>query len=346
MRARGTAARRPHSSAQSLRRRLKEAEDTLAAIRDGHVDAIVMQGSEGEQVFRLRTADEPYRLMVEQMREGAMTLSADGTILFCNRRMENLLGHPANGVVGLRFLSFVAPEDVPKFEALLAAETFREECTLLVDGQPVPTQLSATALDIEGTRTTAVVVSDLTPERTEKALRESNRLKDEFLATLSHELRTPLNVILGWTRMLMSDQLSATARRRALELVDKNAQAQAQIVADLVDMSRITNGKLALDPVPLPIVPAIESALDSVRLSAEAKGVSLESSAEKADDLVLADATRLQQILWNLLANAVKFTPSGGGVRVRVSRDDDYVRIEVTDTGIGIDSRFLPHVFD
>lgn len=257
---RKASARRSATSTQSLRRRLKEAEDTLEAIRDGHVDAIVMQNAAGEQVFRLRTADEPYRLMVEQMREGAMTLSSDGTILFCNRRLEILLGHPENGVVGHRFSSFVAPEDVPTFEGLLAADTFREECTLLVDGQPVPTQLSATALDIEGTRTTAVVVSDLTPERTEKALRESNRLKDEFLATLSHELRTPLNVILGWTRMLMSEQLSAPARRRALELVDKNAQAQAQIVADLVDMSRITNGKLTLDPVPLPVVPAVERA--------------------------------------------------------------------------------------
>src|SRR5580765_5476528 len=247
MRARGTAARRPHSSAQSLRRRLKEAEDTLAAIRDGHVDAIVMQGSDGEQVFRLRTADEPYRLMVEQMREGAMTLSADGTILFCNHRLETLLGHPASGAVGQRFSSFVAPEDVPKFEALLAAETFREECNLLVDGQTVPTQLSATALDIEGTRTTAVVVSDLTPERTEKALRESNRLKDEFLATLSHELRTPLNVILGWTRMLLTDHLSETARWHALEIIDRNAQAQARLVNDLVDMSRMTTGKLRLE---------------------------------------------------------------------------------------------------
>src|SRR5205085_9578000 len=123
--------------------------------------------------------------------------------------------------------------------------------------------------------TTAVVVSDLTPERSEKALREANRLKDEFLATLSHELRTPLNVILGWTRMLMTDQLSAPARRRALELVDKNARAQSQIVADLVDMSRITNGKLSLDAQPLPIVPAIESALDSVRLSGDAKTVTM-----------------------------------------------------------------------
>jgi PAS domain S-box-containing protein len=346
MAGRDATARRSRSSAQSLRKRLREAEDTLAAIRDGHVDAIVMQSPHGEQVFRLRTADEPYRLMVEQMREGAMTLSADGTILFCNRRLEILLGHPGAGVVGQAFSSFVAPEDVPKFEALLAAETFREECNLLVDGQTVPTQLSATALDIDGTRTTAVVVSDLTPERTEKALRESNRLKDEFLATLSHELRTPLNVILGWTRMLMSEQLSAAARRRALELVDKNAQAQAQIVADLVDMSRITNGKLSLDPLPLPIEPAIDSAIDSVRLTAEAKGVTIESSAEVADDLVLADATRLQQILWNLLSNALKFTPAGGRVQVRAFREDTCVRIEVADTGIGIDPRFLPHVFD
>src|SRR5262249_31916011 len=187
---------------------------------------------------------------------------------------------------------------------------------------------------------------DLTHERTERGLREANRLKDEFLATLSHELRTPLNVILGWTRMLLNDQLSDDARKHALELIDRNAQAQAQLVNDLVDMSRMTSGKLQIELEPLPVVPVLEAALESVRPAAEAKGISIHTSWRRHDANVLADATRLQQILWNLLSNAVKFTPNDGRISVSAERVDRRIRIAITDSGIGIDHAFLPHVFD
>jgi PAS domain S-box-containing protein len=335
------------TTVQSLRRRLQEAEDTLQAIRDGHIDALVMQTPEGEQIYTLRTADQPYRLMVEQMSEGAVTLSADGTVLYCNARFAELLGRSPVGIVGQLFESFVAPHDRATIPALLSAETFREDCELLTTrGASFPAQLSATALVIEQARMTAVVVSDLTAERIERTLRESNRLKDEFLATLSHELRTPLNVIVGWTRMLLSEQLSQPMRRRALELVDKNAQAQAQIVADLVDMARISTGKLSLDIASVPVTPALQIALDSVRLAADAKGISIQLAPCHEDAAVLADATRLQQILWNLLSNAVKFSRSGGAVRVSAECEGDQIHIRVEDSGIGIDARFLPHVFD
>jgi PAS domain S-box-containing protein len=338
---------RSSSTVESLRRRLQEAEDTLQAIREGHVDALVLQTPDGEQIYTLRTADQPYRLIVEQMREGALTLSAEGTVLYCNARFAELVGQSSVGIVGQVFANFVAPQDRATIRTLLNAETFREDCELLTaHGTSFPAQLSATALVIDQARMTAVVVSDLTAERTERTLRESNRLKDEFLATLSHELRTPLNVIVGWTRMLLSDQLSQSMRRRALELVDKNAQAQAQIVADLVDMSRISTGKLSLDFAPVPVTPALQTALDSVRLAAEAKGVSVALAPSDGDVVVLADMTRLQQILWNLLSNAVKFSRAGGRVDVRADRDGDQVRIQVEDSGIGIDPRFLPHVFD
>jgi len=195
-------------------------------------------------------------------------------------------------------------------------------------------------------RTVAVVVTDMTHERTERGLREANRLKDEFLATLSHELRTPLNVILGWTRMMLTDQLSEKARKHALELIDRNALAQAQLVNDLVDMSRMTTGKLQVELESLPVVPVLEAALESVRPAAEAKELAIHTSWRVHDANVLADATRLQQVLWNLLSNAVKFTPNGGRISVSAERVDQHIRIEVTDTGIGIDPAFLPHVFD
>ena len=339
--------RRSSPAMEDLRRRLQEAEDTINAIREGHVEALVVSAPEGEQIYTLRTADQPYRLMVEQMREGALTLSADGTILYCNQRFAELMACPAERIAGQLLREFLHPDDVPTLQRILNSESCRAEVQLKTAAGAVnPAQLSSITLDIDGTRTVAVVVTDLTHERTERGLRESNRLKDEFLATLSHELRTPLNVILGWTRMLLQDHLGEKARKHALELIDRNAQAQAQLVNDLVDMSRMTTGKLQVELEPLPVVPVLEAALESVRPAAEAKDLVIRTSWQIQDANVLADATRLQQVLWNLLSNAVKFTPNGGRISVSAQRVDRRIRIEVADTGIGIDPAFLPHVFD
>ena len=330
-----------------LRERLREAEDTLAAIRAGHVEALIVQAPHGEELFTLRSADQPYRLMVEQMREGALTVAPDGTVLYCNNCFAEMLGVPAPRVSGQPLAKFIAPDDVVKLPALLASESYREEFGLkTADGQLIPTQVSSTALRIDGTRTVAVVVTDLSLERAEHGLRESNRLKDEFLATLSHELRTPLNVILGWTRMLLQGQVSEATRRRALELVERNAQAQAQLVNDLVDMSRIISGKLPVELQPMPVVPVIEAALDNIRPAASARQLTLRAVWPSPGPWVLADATRLQQVFWNLLTNAVKFTPPGGSVTVSAQQAGDAVRIEIADTGIGIEPGFLAHVFD
>ena len=330
-----------------LRRRLQEAEDTINAIRDGHVEALVVSAPDGEQIYTLRTADQPYRLMVEQMREGALTLMADGTILYCNQRFAELIAQPPERIAGHAIGEFLHTDDVETLQLVLNSESCRAEVQLKTTaGTLMPAQLSSITLNIDDVRTVAVVITDLTHERTERGLRESNRLKDEFLATLSHELRTPLNVILGWTRMLLHDQLSEKARKHALELIDRNALAQAQLVNDLVDMSRMTTGKLQVELEPLPVVPVLEAALESVRPAAEAKDLTIHTSWRVHDANVLADATRLQQVLWNLLSNAVKFTPNGGRISVSAERVDQYVRIEVADTGIGIDPAFLPHVFD
>lgn len=332
---------------RELRRRLQDAEDTINAIREGHVDALVVNAPEGEQVYTLRTADQPYRLIVEQMREGALTLADDGTILYCNQHFADLMVSPAEHIAGQPFAAFLHLDDLATLHRVLSSTSCRAEIQLrTVAGALIPARLSSITLHIDGVRTIAVVITDLTHERTERGLRETNRLKDEFLATLSHELRTPLNVILGWTRMLLHDQLSDTARQHALELIDRNAQAQAQLVNDLVDMSRMTTGKLQVELESLPIVPVLEAALESVRPAAEAKALSIRTAWRVQDDNVLADATRLQQVLWNLLSNAVKFTPDGGQISVSAERVDRWVRIEVADTGIGIDPAFLPHVFD
>jgi PAS domain S-box-containing protein len=341
--------RRSRSSpaVEELRRRLQEAEDTINAIREGHVEALVVSAPDGERIYTLRTADQPYRLMVEQMREGALTLAADGTILYCNQRFAELMAHPPERIAGHTLGEFLDSDDGETLQQVLNSESCRADVQLkTAAGTLNPAQLSSITLNIDGVRTVAVVVTDMTHERTERGLREANRLKDEFLATLSHELRTPLNVILGWTRMMLTDQLSEKARKHALELIDRNALAQAQLVNDLVDMSRMTTGKLQVELESLPVVPVLEAALESVRPAAEAKELAIHTSWRVHDANVLADATRLQQVLWNLLSNAVKFTPNGGRISVSAERVDQHIRIEVTDTGIGIDPAFLPHVFD
>ncbi|HYG65000.1 MAG TPA: response regulator, partial [Thermoanaerobaculia bacterium] len=176
---------------------------------------------------------------------------------------------------------------------------------------------------------------------------EANRLKDEFLATLSHELRTPLNAILGWAQMLRSGKLDAATTGRAVETIERNAKAQAQLIADILDVSRIITGKLRLELGPVNLPRVIETVLDSVRPAAEAKEIRLSVVLDPLATPVLGDSDRLQQVIWNLLSNAIKFTPKGGLVGVVLRQvDDSGLEIEVRDSGIGIRPDFLAYVFD
>jgi signal transduction histidine kinase len=175
---------------------------------------------------------------------------------------------------------------------------------------------------------------------------EANRLKDEFLSTVSHELRTPLNAILGWAYVLQTGSLDDEAAARALASIERNARAQSQIVDDLLDVSRIITGKLRLKLVPVDLEQVVGAALESVRPAADAKGIDLRLALEAPAEKIAGDAGRLQQVVWNLLANAVKFTPAGGRVEVAVESAPDEVALVVRDTGAGIHRDFLPYVFD
>ncbi|MEG3906268.1 ATP-binding protein [Microcoleus sp. B4-C5] len=174
----------------------------------------------------------------------------------------------------------------------------------------------------------------------------ANRAKDEFLSILSHELRTPLNAILGWSTMLRQKNLSEDKVARALETIERNAKSQAQLIEDILDVSRIITGKLRLRVRPVNLVPVIESAIESVQLAAEAKSIRLQSVLDSEAGPLLGDADRLQQVVWNLLSNALKFTPKDGRVQIRLQRVNSHVEITVSDTGAGISSDFLPFVFD
>jgi signal transduction histidine kinase len=175
---------------------------------------------------------------------------------------------------------------------------------------------------------------------------EANRLKDEFVAMVSHELRTPLTPILGCVHLLRTAKLTNTNFERALEMIERNAQAQVQIVEDLLDVSRIIAGKLHLEMKSVRIISVVEAAIDSVRALAESKNIQIVTHFVEASEPVDGDPNRLQQIIWNLLSNAVKFTPAGGRIEISVENQEDNVEIRVTDTGVGIPSEFLPFIFD
>lgn len=177
-------------------------------------------------------------------------------------------------------------------------------------------------------------------------LEQANQTKDEFLATVSHELRTPLNAMMGWATILRRGGLDATTTAHALEVLERNARSQAQLIEDLLDVSRIITGKLRLDALPLSLAQVIKAAVDVVHPAADARGVRLEVMLDPLAGPVLGDSGRLQQVVWNLLNNAVKFTLDGGRVQIRLQRTNSHVEIVVSDNGQGISQEFLPFVFD
>jgi PAS domain S-box-containing protein len=175
---------------------------------------------------------------------------------------------------------------------------------------------------------------------------KANRLKDEFLATLSHELRTPLNAVIGWSRMLGSGRLDRESSTHALEVIERNAWAQKQIIEDILDVSRVITGKLQLNLGPVDLITVVDAALDAVRPAMEAKEIKIETIIGASLRLISGDADRLQQVVWNVLSNSAKFTPAGGKVEISVSQTGTHVQIQVKDSGPGIDPTFLPHVFE
>jgi PAS domain S-box-containing protein len=230
------------------------------------------------------------------------------------------------------------------------------------DGREFPVEVSITRVAGEDPPRFTGFVRDLTArvqaererelllQRESAARREAetaNRAKDDFLATLSHELRTPLNAIVGWTQMLLDGTLDERSTRRALQVIDRNAHLQVQLVADILDVSRIITGGLTLDVRPVDLGSVIGAALDSVRPAADAKTIRIRSQLAASARLINGDPQRLQQVIWNVLANAVKFTPAGGVVDIQLlDTEDQNVRICVADNGDGIDPEFLPHVFE
>ena len=285
-----------------------------------------------------------------------------GKILQANDAVYSLLGFRTAEVVEHSLSRFISVDETREFMAALrevVARGVTRNARLTprsASGEVIPTTLNASALrDPDGTvigaigilrdmRAYEMVVREL--EESGRKLDDANRAKDEFLATLSHELRTPLSSILGWVRLLRSGTLDPAGARRGLEVIERNTRTLAQLIEDLLDVSRIITGKLRLEVRPINLASVIVAAMEAVQTAADAKGIRLEASLDPSMGPITADPDRLQQVVWNLLTNAIKFTTTSGRVDVRLEPADSLARITVSDTGKGIRSELLPFVFD
>lgn len=342
---------------ENLQRRLAEAESTLAALRMGEVDAVVVDGPRGQQVFSLESADHPFRVFIERMEEGAVTIAEDGAVTYSNAFFARLVDVPLDRVIGAQFADLVIPADVETYEALLR-DGMRgpSRATLQLKGAggaPIRTSIAFSPLPTRQPRTAAVVVSDRSTqdkfERLEAAratAEAANFAKDQFLAMLGHELRTPLNAIVGWSQLLREKVDDRAIVIQGLETIVRNAHAQSKLLEDLLDVSRIMSGKLRLERGPVDLVDTVRSALESIAPNADAKKMRVTLAPVPQNTTVDADAARLEQVVWNVLSNAVKFTPSGGRVEVKLHVTPTAVDLIVSDTGQGIDAEFLPFVFE
>jgi two-component system CheB/CheR fusion protein len=470
---------------QDLRARLLEAEETLRAIRRGEVDALVVEGSRGEQIFTLKGADHSYRIFLEAMHEGAATLTAGGVILYCNRRFAEMARMPLEDVIGSRLRRFVRPADREELESVLREGLYgtgKRELAFQAGGEPVPVYLTTSVLPLDDGEEPEIclVVTDLTEQKRserlvadeklarsifehaseaivvcdteEKVLRASltarrlcvcdpvgetfsrafplqgeqvpvipfaevfagrvaqgieaalllengeacelqvsagplrgsddevlgcvltltdvtarrqaelevdrarqeaeaaNQAKDHFLATLSHELRTPLTPVLAVVSGLQENSQVPAEVRPQLAMIRRNVELEARLIDDMLDLTRISRGKLELRREVADLRQVVDHALQTARADLFGKGLRLALDLAEDDYSVWADTPRLTQVFWNLFSNAVKFTPPGGAIKVRAWREEapagPSLVVEVEDTGIGIEPEVLSGIFD
>jgi len=327
----------------------------------------------------LRQSEERFRLLVEGVTDYAIfMLDVNGNIATWNVGAKRIKGYEPDQIIGKHFSIFYPADAIesgwPAHELEVAARlgSFVDEgWRLRRDGTQFWANVTITALRDDAQRLLgfAKLTRDLTERKRSEAMavtskqrdemldaernarmsaQQAARIKDEFLATLSHELRTPLASILGWTQILTKRDatISPSDFQRGIEVIDRNARAQVQLIDDLLDLSRIMSGKMRLDLQQIEMGNVVRAAIESAEPAARVKGIRLKAILDPAPSTVSADSGRLQQVVWNLLTNAIKFTPKGGQVQVLLQRVNSHIQLSVSDTGIGISPSFLPRVFD
>lgn len=317
----------------------------------------------------LQAAESKYRRLFESVPVGLYRISQDGTFLEANLALLDILGYPNPEAIQQAnlFTDHFQPSALASLKNQLEQQQTTQNLEIPLrrcDQQQIWVRCSARAVEDETHNLLYYegAIEDITQRKQaldqvaqlfakEREAREeaeaANRLKDEFLATLSHELRTPLNSILGWVQMLQRGRLPKARAIKAFSIIERNVRNQTRLVEDLLDVSRIVRGEMKLDLRPVDPYQVVGSAIDTVRPAAEAKSIQLQSPSQKPEVVAIdADAERLRQIIWNLLINAIKFTPTEGKVMIEIEPVDQTVVIHVTDTGIGLEPEVLPYVFD
>jgi PAS domain S-box-containing protein len=306
--------------------------------------------------FQQRAERDVFRLaaIVDSSEDAIISKDLTGVVQTWNNAAERMFGYTAAEMIGQSIMKIIPPDRhneeatvLSRIRAGLPVEHF-ETIRRRKDGSFIEISLSVSPIRTSsGTIIGASkVVRDISAQRQlARQAEEANRVKDEFLATLSHELRTPLNAVLGYTRMLRSGNLGIERQERAIDVIERNASVLHQLVSDVLDVSGIVTGKIRLNPELCDLSGIVKAACDSVRPTSDTKAVSVGVRTPSTPVMVRCDADRIQQVFWNLLTNAVKFTPRGGDVSVEVSSSDRFARVTVTDTGIGIKPEALPHVF-
>ena len=331
-------------------------------VSDGYValleDITTLRRAESElrrQSQTIAEAESVLRAFVNNLPELAWSAQPDGHIDFYNQRWFDYTGTTMAEMEGWGWEKVHDPEVLPKVvarwrQSIETGTEFEMEFPLRrADGEFrwFLTRVRPVRDASGGIVRWFGINSDIHDQREiGRRAEEANRAKDEFLATASHELRTPLNAILGWARMLRSGHVDPSGYARGLETIERNATAQVQLIEDILDGSRIITGKLHLEIGPLDLTALVRAALDAVRPAADAKGIRLTTTLDPEAARLVGDPERLQQVVWNLVNNAVKFTPKGGVVDVVLVRSGTHIELSVTDTGQGIAPEFLPHVFE
>ncbi len=328
---------------EELRARLAEAEDTLRAIRHGEVDALLIQDASGERVYTLRSADAPYRALVEQMHEGAVTLTLQGDIIYANRGFARLVDVPLEQVIGSSIGRFIKSVDQQTLNALIHAGAGTLRTGLRTSGSALlDVHVSVSHVTVDDVEHRTLIVTDMSTIT--KVQRESQS-KDEFLAMLAHELRNPLAPIrtgLQVLRLLPNEE----AAERTREMMDRQISHMVRLIDDLLDVSRVSRGKIELKKELIELKAVIALAVETSLPLIESGRHELSVDIPSEPLTVEADPTRLGQVFSNLLNNAAKYTPDGGRLEVVARREKGEVLVSVTDNGVGIPGEMLPKVFE
>jgi signal transduction histidine kinase/DNA-binding NarL/FixJ family response regulator len=330
-----------------LTARLEEAEETLRAVRSGEIDAFIVQGPEGEQVFALRSAEQPYRNLVEDMLEGAAILTTDGDIAYCNKRFAELIAMPLEESVGGSMERFVNTVERPAYRALLAAGSGKLQTKLTTaDSRTVDVLISFTTSVCDEVERRNLIITDLSELLDAQSGRDraeqQSQAKDEFMAMLAHELRNPLSAITAAVQVLEVAKGHEPASTRARCIIGRQAQHLSRLVDDLLDVGRVVTGKIVLE----------RRAIDFCDLIRRTTTVFCERESEHEFEVsttpvwIEGDPVRIEQIVTNIVGNAVKYTPPGGKIGVSLAIEGDEAVLRVQDTGFGITADLLPHVFD